>query len=490
MPAVEARGWGWRYPSRRAWAVRGLDLRIESGERVLLLGASGAGKSTLLSGLAGVLGPRSGGNVEGELLVGGAAPDRSRGGTGLLFQDPEDQLVLGRAGDDVAFGLENRCVPRDAIWPRVEEALDAVAFPYGRSRPTSALSGGEKQRLALAGVLATNPDLLLLDEPTSNLDVAAADGFRARLAALLRRGTPTLVVVDHHVAEWADLVDRVVVLEPGGGVLADGPPSMVFGELRGQLVRAGVWVPDDVPRRTATTRPHQDRPHGPLIRAEGVSFRYPGSEAYALEGVAAEIRAAEILAITGENGAGKSTLALLLGGLLRPDQGHVTSTGALDSSAAGEDLYTWPASRLARHVGTVFQNPEHQFLCRRVDEELLIGARRVAGDARQAGERVSTLLERLRLGHLAAANPFTLSGGEQRRLSVAAALVTAPRVLVLDEPTFGQDRRTHAELVTLLGELRDEGSGVCVVSHDARLLDALADRTLRLPLPRAAGVAA
>ncbi|MDQ6937480.1 MAG: energy-coupling factor ABC transporter ATP-binding protein, partial [Actinomycetota bacterium] len=172
--AVAATGWGWRHAGRRAWAVSGLDLRIEAGERVLLLGASGSGKSTLVSGLAGLLHGQDSGESVGRLTVDGDAPHAARHRTGLVLQDPETQVVMNRAGDDVAFGPENHGVERAEIWRRVDECLAVVGFAYGRDRATSALSGGEKQRLALAGVLANRPGLLLLDEPTANLDPAGA----------------------------------------------------------------------------------------------------------------------------------------------------------------------------------------------------------------------------------------------------------------------------------------------------------------------------
>src|SRR5439155_517754 len=250
--------------------------------------------------------------------------------------DPETQLVMARAGDDVAFGLENYCVRAAGIWPRVHRALAQVHFPYPEDRPTAALSGGEKQRLAIAGVLALRPRLLLLDEPTANLDPVGAELVRETLADL---GAMTLVLVEHHVAQSLPLVDRVVVIEAGGGVVADG------------------------------------------------------------DGIAP---------------------------------------------------WSLPARRLVARVGTVFQDPEHQFVAGRVDEELMVGPLRAGRYAPDARRIAMDLLERLHLTHLAAANPFTLSGGEQRRLSVATALATAPPLLVLDEPTFGQDRRTYAELVALL----------------------------------------
>ncbi|TMB84802.1 MAG: ABC transporter ATP-binding protein, partial [Chloroflexi bacterium] len=166
---IEARGWGWRHAGRSAWALRGIDLRVDPGERILLLGPSGAGKSTLLLGLAGLLTATGGAESQGSLLLDGRPPADARDRVAIVFQDPDTQLVMGRAGDDIAFGLENRCVPTEAIWPRVDAALDAVGFPYGRHRPTTQLSGGEQQSLAIAGMLALRPGLILLDEPTANL---------------------------------------------------------------------------------------------------------------------------------------------------------------------------------------------------------------------------------------------------------------------------------------------------------------------------------
>jgi energy-coupling factor transporter ATP-binding protein EcfA2 len=476
-PAVEALGWGWRHAGRRDWAVRGLDLRIEAGERVMLLGGSGAGKSTVLLGIAGLLDASGGGEREGTLQVGGRIPAAAREATGILFQDPEAQLVMGRAGDDVAFGLENRCLPTGAIWPRVDAALAAVDFRYGRERSTNALSGGEEQRLALAGVLALRPALLLLDEPTANLDEAAAGAIRRVIGALLERREMTLLLVEHRVGEWLPLVDRVVVIEPGAGVVADGPPDELFARLGDRLAAAGVWVPD----RPVAQPPVRGRQKAEtMILADQVGFSYPGSARPALEGIDLRLRSSEALALVGPNGAGKSTLALLLAGLLTPTRGTVLAGEALAHGRGHEPIARWPPRELVKHIGTVFQDPEHQFLTRRVIDELLLGPRRAGIEPAVARRRADELLARLRLTRLADANPFTLSGGEKRRLSVATALATAPPVLILDEPTFGQDRRTWSELLDLLAALRDEGRAICFVTHDRDFAHALADRTLRL----------
>jgi energy-coupling factor transport system ATP-binding protein len=460
-------GFGWRYAGRRHWAVRGVDLRIERGERVLLLGASGAGKSTLLAAAAGLLAADSG-EQEGTVAVDGRA--------GILFQDPQTQLVMARAGDDVAFGPENLGVPAAEIWPRVDRSLAAVGFRYGRDRSTGALSGGEQQRLALAGALALRPSILLLDEPTANLDPAGAALVRQALARVLRAGDTSLVLVEHRVAEALPLVDRVVVLAPSGGVLADGTPGAVFDRYGDRLAAEGVWVPGHTvtPRRAAG-------PPGPvLLRGERLAFRHPGAGDPALSDVDISVSAGEAVAVLGPNGSGKSTLALLLGGLLPPTAGRVTATAELAGDDAGRPPYRWPAARLARRIGSVFQNPEHQFVTSRVDEELALGPRRTGASLAQVKSTVDDLLYRLRLDTLAAANPYTLSCGETRRLSVATALATAPRLLILDEPTFGQDRRTWAELVDLLAKVRDDGCGVLTVTHDADFAAALADRRVEL----------
>jgi energy-coupling factor transporter ATP-binding protein EcfA2 len=459
---IRLSGWGWRHPGRKAWAVRGIDLTVEPGERVLLLGASGAGKSTLLRGLAGLLDPEVG-DEEGTLLIDGRHPRDAGDPVGYLQQDPESQLVMARCGDDVAFGLENLAVPADRIWPLVDGALATVGFRYGRDWPTAALSGGEQQRLALAGVLAQRPGLLLLDEPTANVDPEGATAVRKAVDAVLAETGATLVLIEHRVAESLDLVDRVVVLSPDG-VIADGSPDDVLTERRTELTAAGVWVPGVRTRSRRSALPAADRI--PLLTAASVRV-----DPSIVDNVAVGLDAAEITAITGPNGAGKTTLARVLGGLVRPSTGRVEGTRAL----SGDDRrppWRWPATALAARIGAGFQDPEHQFLTGRVQDELLLHNKDKA--------RANDLLERLRLDRLALANPFTLSGGEQRRLSVATALVAAPALLILDEPTFGQDRNTWTELVEMLDALRKDGVGIAVVTHDTAFTEALADRVLSM----------
>jgi len=489
--AVTARGWGWRHAGRRRWAVRDLDLQIAPGERVLLLGASGAGKSTLLHALAGVLGGDEEGERAGELLVDGRPPVAGRGTAGLVLQDPDSQVVLARVGDDVAFGCENLGVPRDELWRRVDEALDAVGLAVPRAASTSTLSGGQKQRLALAGALAMRPGLLLLDEPTANLDPDGIREVRDAVGRVLDETGATLLVVEHRVAVWRELVERAVVLDPDGGVLADGPVERVLIEEGERLARAGVWVPEHPPRLPGRRPRSTEAPA--LIEAVSLAVgrRAPGARRaeVASDGIGATVAAGRVLAVMGPNGAGKSTLALTLAGLLPPVAGELRATSQLAGELPAEPA-RWRSRQLLTRIGTVFQDPEHQFLAGTVRDELAVGPRALRLPRQDIDERVAELLERLRLDRLATANPFTLSGGEKRRLSVATALATRPRVLVLDEPTFGQDSRTWAELVSLLGRLVDEGAGSVVVTHDEAFVAALADTRLALGAPRAAEVGA
>jgi energy-coupling factor transport system ATP-binding protein len=439
--------------------VRDLDLELAPGERVLLLGASGSGKSTLLRAVAGVLGDDEGEQL-GSLTVGGEAPSSARGHVGLVLQDPESNIVLSRVGDDVAFGCENLGVPRNELWPRVRRALDDVGLDVPLERSTAALSGGQKQRLALAGALAMRPGLLLLDEPTANLDSAGVEEVRDAVTRALSASGAGMVVVEHRVATWLPVVDRVVVLTPSG-VIADGDPARVLRERGAELAAAGIWVPRHPP-----ARPER---HGSVVEVveTAIDLTVGRDRAPVQSGLDLQVSAGGLLAITGPNGSGKSTLGLTLAGLLPP------LAGTIDAFGRGAP-HRWRSRELLPRIGTVFQNPEHQFLTGTVRDELEVGPRAL----KRPLDQIDDILERLRLTALARANPFTLSGGEQRRLSVATVLTSAPRMMVLDEPTFGQDANTWAELVALIAELVDDGSALVAMTHDSEFVDALADRTL------------
>lgn len=476
--ALEARSWGWRYATRRRWALREVSLTIAPGERVLLLGASGSGKSTLLQGLGGVLGGADEGEELGELLVDGVPAARAHGRVGMVLQDPDTQTILTRVGDDVAFGCENLGVPSGEIWPRVEAALEAVGLDVPPDRSTAALSGGQKQRLALAGVLAMRPGAILLDEPTANLDPAGVGEVTDAVKTALDASGATLVVIEHRIDVWLPLVDRVIVLGAADEttvVVADGTPDAVLGERGDELAAAGVWVPGHPPAfppaPAMAPGPALLETHDLIVsRRRGVPVAGP---------IDLNLCAGEVLGITGANGAGKSTLGLTLAGLIAAESGRVAASADL---ASGErpDPAKWSSRALLTRIGAVLQSPEHQLLARTVREELSVGPRALGLAESEVAARTDDLLRRLRLIALAEANPYTLSGGEKRRLTVAAALATQPRVLVLDEPTFGQDAVTWAELVGIIADLREQGSAIVVVSHDDDVMRALHARRIEL----------
>lgn len=507
-------GFGWHHPGRERPSLAGVTARIRPGERVLLLGPSGAGKSTLLQAMAGVEQDPDGQSRSGDLTVDGKDPREARGAVGFMHQDPETQVILGRVGDDVAFGLENLAVAPHRIWPRVRAALDAVGLDLPLEHPTTELSGGQKQRLALAGTMAMRPRLLLLDEPTASVDEPGAVELRDAVERTVRDADTTLVVVEHRVGLWEPVVDRVVVLDDAGRVAFDGPTREVLVRARETLKQQGTWVPDWTPATHPVPAPDPQAPALLETRDLAVSREQPASRAVAARrrrarrqlrrgvdtpvpplvrpgarpaarGIDLTVRAGQALAVTGPNGAGKSTLALTLSGLLLPLAGTVRATHALTAGSAG-DPSVWTGGELVTRIGSVFQHPEHQFLCSTVRAELEFGPEQALRHGKGQGtrevyaQRVERLLEHLRLSELADANPFTLSGGQKRRLSVATVLAAAPDVLILDEPTFGQDAQTWRELVDLLVAELGRGTAVVAVTHDRDLVRALDATEVRL----------
>nr|WP_312855693.1 ATP-binding cassette domain-containing protein [Paeniglutamicibacter cryotolerans] len=490
--AVRAAGWGWKHAGRDLPAISGLDLDIPPGQRVLLAGASGAGKSTLLHALAGVLHADEETEAHGELLLDEVPAHMVHGRAGLMQQDPETQVIQARIGDDVAFGAENLAVDPAEIRIRVKAALEAVGLRLSLDHPTAALSGGQKQRLALAGILAMGPGLVLLDEPTANLDPEGVLEVRDAVIAAVAASGATLLIVEHRLDAWAPHMDRVIVLRPGGGIAIDGTPDELFGPgpQREELIADGIWVPGHMPATARTRGIRAGTSTRALLETTDLAVARTAKGQVLQRDIGLQLSGGQALCVTGPNGAGKSTLALTLAGLLPEREGSVAALDSLrgSGSSLSHRPYSWRASHLVSRIGTVFQEPEHQFVANSVREELAFGPRMArTPDGRSAlfteeqiHERVGTLLERLRLEHLAAVNPFTLSGGEKRRLSVATVLAAGPAVLILDEPTFGQDANTWAELAGLLNEHLDTGGSVLAVTHDEHFAAALGAERLEL----------
>lgn len=577
--------WGYRHASRRAFAVRGLDLTIKAGQRVLLLGASGIGKSTILSGAAGLIGndfvakgsakdsakdsatkssantsdtsakshqttlveDADGGVSEGCVLVDGVPVRRARGKVGLVLQDPDAQAIFQRLGDNVAFGPENMNVPREEIWDRVRESLKKVGLDgLQLHRSTSHLSGGQMQRLALAGALAMQPSVLLLDEPTANLDPDGTQQIVGAVRAVLDSTHATMVLVEHHAEPWIDMIDRVVVLglendEDANGkdasgkdansetvhdetvhdddiaraassrtvIVADGTPDEVFNRTDLDFEDLGIWLPERYKKNVkssaneSSVSKSSEKSYSESKSSESKSSSKSSSNCNPAEGygevllstkdlaishssepiarhINLEFRAGQITALVGANGTGKSTLSLTLAGLLPAVSGEVVASDALAKGANGADPMKWKSPDLAKRISYVFQNPEHQFACGSVLDEVMLGPLRTGVPEDEARAKAQELLKRFRLARYAKANPYTLSGGEKRRLTVAASLAAAPRVLILDEPTFGQDRKTWLQIIRLIASLRSEGVSIIVVTHDRELVEALGARLVEL----------
>jgi energy-coupling factor transport system ATP-binding protein len=446
------------------FATAPLSFALKPGERVILRGRSGAGKSTLLAALAGVAGQS--GQQSGELLVNGRNPQDTRGQIGLVLQDPYSQAVMERIGDDVAFGLENIGVPPGEMNARIGDALAGVGLHLLFDHPTDALSGGERQRLALAGVLALRPTLLLLDEPTANLDPKGALLICDSVAHMAREHNMTLIVVDHNPELWQGIVTRELLLDERGITESPLTVTATSGQAPGHARTP------NAPKSTEA-KPTEAKPT-PLLWARSLAVGYPNARAAQVD-LDIDVAAGEILAVTGANGVGKSALALTLGGLIPPMAGEVS----VAAPAPNGPPHKWSSRELARHIGSVFQAPEHQFIGSTVRKDVGFGLRNRSHRAQLSAQVDATLTE-FNLAAQHEQNPFTLSGGEKRRLSIADAVVLRPRILIFDEPTFGQDDVTRHDLVTSFRRLRDAGHAIVVVTHDERFVTEVADRQLVL----------
>lgn len=496
----------------------GMSFDVHPGEVVLLLGPSGSGKSTMTLALNGLIPSAIPAEVTGTVEVGGLDTRRASvaelsQSVAMVFQDPDAQLVTGTVLDEVAFGLENLLLPAPEVLDRSEEALRRVGLWERRGENPDRLSGGGRQRLAIACALAMASPVIVLDEPTANLDARGIDDVYAALADLVASGDRAIVLVEHNLDAAMDFVTRAIVLDREGRLAFDGPVREIILGHTAQLLEMGVWLPgatlaalrlresgfsiEPLPLTPDELRSALDRMDAaalrfaalirrpdegavttgipipaaePLIRTRGLTVRRGRTEV--LHGVDLDVAAGSFAAIIGANGAGKTTLIQALAGVLPPPRGQVSVAGLDPGAAAPRDL--------AAHIGFVFQNPEHQFVTHTVFDELAHGLRLRDLESDEIEARVDGMLERFGLQSKAHTHPFLLSGGEKRRLSVGTALITRPRVLALDEPTFGQDRARAAELLALLHGLRDEGTTILVVTHDLQLVADFATHTVVL----------
>jgi len=521
-PLLQLEGVRIRHEGAERATPDGVDLVVHPGEVVLLLGPSGCGKSTLALALNGLVPHAVPAELDGRVVVGGLDTREHRVGelserVAMVFQDPDAQVVTSSLLDEVCFGPENLLLPVDEVLERAERALKLVGLWERRADDPARLSGGGRQRLAIAAALAMGSPVLVLDEPTANLDPAGIDEVYAVLRELASDRDHAIVLVEHNLDAAADLVDRVVVLDADGRLVADGPTREVLTGRAEELAALGVWLPVSTlaalrlreagvaidplpitpaelgatldaapalpaPRDPAAATATPGIPIGPpVVSARGVSVRRGGKRGpLVVHEVDLEVPAGDFLAVVGVNGAGKSSLLQALAGVLVPAAGRI--------EAAGIDPATADAAMRSRSIGYVFQNPEHQFVAGTVAGELeqALALQGVPEAGRAAA--VSPMLERFGLAEAAARHPFLLSGGQKRRLSVGTALIAGAPLLVLDEPTFGQDRERAGELVALLRELNDAGTTVIAATHDLQLVADHASRIAVMAEGRLIGI--
>ncbi len=493
-------------------ALDHVSLGIAPGEFVGVIGPSGAGKSTLAAVMSGAIPHHYRGQLFGAALVDGrdtcevTLTDISRV-VGSINQDIDAQMVASVVEDELLFGLENFGVPHDQIPGRLADALETVGIADLREREIATLSGGQKQKVAIAAMLALRPRVLVLDEPTAALDPVSSSTVFETLRALNRDAGITVVVIEQKVALLCEHCDRIVVMDRGR-VAFDGTPRTVFShgrELRALgvdsprvarisnsldehgVIRPGTpclsvaetrdLVADLVRGRAAASeknaqprtpaKPRPARPADPVVSFRDVSFAYPGSRA-TVEHLTFDARPGEVVGVVGQNGAGKTTLTKLLNGLLKPASGEVL--------VAGLDTRETPTSRLAAHVSTLFQNPDRQLCKDTVLDEVAFGLELTGVGAPRARERARSVAERFGLPLDAA--PFSLSRGQRQMVALASVVVMEPEVVLLDEPTSGLDYRECMTVMETVREMAEKGCAVVMVCHDMEVVSDFAERVV------------
>ena len=486
----------WRYEGRSDYALRGLSLEVERGEMLAVMGHSGAGKTTLALTLTGIVPQRVPGEFRGRVEVLGMNAlkvdvTEIAKRAAIVFEDPEIQFVMSTVEDEIALTLEPLRLSREEMRERILWSLELVGLDRSfLGRSPLQLSGGEKQRVAIAAAVAREPELLILDEPTSDLDPIGKEEVVAAIRRLRDQLDITVVLIEHEPEYVAEFADRVVVLKEGRAVL-EGTPGEVFSKAD-ELKSCGVYPPDvsELSARLGLKPAYRfeqaleqlravvkgfksakfdggGQPGGILIECRNVHYTYPGG-VNALKGASLEVRSGELIALVGPNGSGKTTLAKAMCGLLKPSAGEVR--------VLGKRVDEYDRFTLSSLVAYVYQNPDHQIFNKTVYEEVAFGLRLRGLPENEIGEGVARALELFGLKGLENEHPFFLSKGEKRRLALASVYVLDPKVLIVDEPTTGQDMRFNEALFAMLKRLTGEGRAVVAVTHSIPIAARYADR--------------
>ena len=481
------------YDGGRTWALDHLSMEVHAGEHLCILGANGSGKSTLGNILSGATAPDHGqvelmgrtvcfDNPDQGRQIDAEAYRQARRSIGMVFQNPEDQIVTTVVQDDVAFGPENLGLPRQKMLSCVPAALKQVDLQTRMNDDPTRMSGGQQQRLALAGSLAMNPGMMVLDEPGAMLDAAGRQEIQSILCRLTAQGTAVVHIT--HLLEQARQADRVLVLDHGC-IVACGSPNQILNR---QDLPALVGEPGPIPLTqsgASNTGPKTTVGNHaiPMVKLSDVSYSFPDADSKALSHVNLELAAGQTLAIIGRNGSGKSTLARLICALAAPDSGSIRVAGlplAGPDRPKAKHLRRQNLKLLRQRVGYVMQYPEHQLFADTVSQDIAYGPHNLGYGPEQVQHRVDDAMKLLGISDLADRSPFDLSGGQRRLVAIAGVVACSPQLLVLDEATASLDPQACARIMTLLRVLHQRGVTIVMSTHaDREALD-LADQTLLL----------
>lgn len=495
---IELNHLSYTYPGATRPALHDVSLHLPQGELVLLVGASGSGKSTLLRCINGLVPHFSGGALSGLIRVNGldpvqATPQVMSRHVGFVFQDPESQFVLDRVEDEIAFALENAAMAPQEMRVRVEEVLDLLDLAPLRNRPLTALSGGEKQRVAIAAALALRPEILVLDEPTSQLDPKSAEDVLNALVRLNGDLGLTILLAEHRLERVAQFADRIAYLPAAGGDILCGEPRTILGqiELGPPLVQLGKrlgWSPlpltvkegmrftrrvpngEQSPHKAQDATPHTGGASTPFIAVRDLEVALKGVAV--LNKVNLDVWPGEIVVLMGRNGAGKTTLLRSMVGLMQPNRGRI--------EVEGENIAGRSVAAICRRVAYLPQDPNALLFADSVQQEMEITLANhgEATDSAVAHQRMNRLLAQLHLSSKASAYPRDLSVGERQRVALAAVTVIQPAALLLDEPTRGLDYQAKEGLIALLRMWKAAGMAILLVTHDVELAALIADRVV------------
>ncbi|WP_281658115.1 ABC transporter ATP-binding protein [Halobacillus sp. Cin3] len=479
------------YEENEKTVLTDITLSIQNEQDTLILGPSGSGKSSLVQCINGLYPEDLDGEMKGRVTIYGRSTRAFKPGelaktVGSVFQDPETQFCMLTVEDEIAFGLENLHVPAEEMEHKIDDVLAQVNLLDKKTSFIHHLSGGQKQKLALACVLVMEPDILLLDEPTANLDPQSARDFITTLTSIKKTRSLTLIVIEHRLEGWLELLKHVVVLHSDGGILTQGPLKEVLNNQARAIHNQGIRLPYAVQYSIDEGSPppypftleeltqrdievpsgvrHPNRRGKPLLELSDVQWKA------ILQDLTFSLYEEEWIAVVGANGSGKSSLSKIMAGITKPDKGTVT----------------WKADDLRSQVGYVFQNPEHQFVTDEMFEEIAFSLRQRGTPELEICRQVENLLSLCRLDGLDKHHPYQLSQGQKRRLSVATMIVENQSLLLLDEPTFGQDAVSTQQLMALLEKRFQQGTTLFMITHDMELVHHYATRVIVLEQGRIA----